>query len=291
MIIISDKIKKEIREKIAEPDVIAFPCTPLQKGMFITTLHNRTRYLKQKCWKLLGNVKLEDIINGWSKMVTFHSLLSSCIVNTTFGLYQVLLNPKTYSAFHQKGSIREILEKDASIGFQEGTVLSRLTVVDDSITGETFLVLTIHHCVYDGWTLGFLFQDWSDFTLKQTPQKAGDFLQYIKYHQNRDPDHINSYWKNYFRGFESTHVFSKFLSATSNESDDFHDQILKLDFDEQEIKRATKNYRTTIANIFRVAWSETLRIFCQTNDIVFGEVVSGRDINLESIERYSERKC
>jgi hypothetical protein len=52
------------------------------------------------------------------------------------------------------------------------------------------------------------------------------------------------------------------------------------------VKQAVAKHKITIATLAKAAWAVTMKTYTQQDTVVFGSVVSGRDIPVENVERY-----
>jgi hypothetical protein len=263
--------------------VTAIPCTPLQAGMYATTMKSRTAYVSQLYWRVADKDSLPAVLEGWRAVVEKHRMLASRIVATSEGLYQVLDGPDGGQLDRIKGSVKDFLCHDAEKGFGDDSLwLSRMTVVEDG--QELFLVLTMHHCVYDGWSFGFLAKDWSDAILGRELLPGGQFVDFVRYHQHQDRSETREYWKQYLAGVEPSNAFTQGITSIHRRPEVCVD-IFTFGVSSDEVNKTAIKIKTTAANLFRVGWGVTLQIFSGKDDVVFGEVVSGRDVPIDGIER------
>jgi hypothetical protein len=276
----------EKKKKLNGP-VILFPCTPLQNGMFGTTSADRSAYLIQICWEVVDDSKLPSLLEGWKMVVKEHRLLGSRIVSTSEGFYQIMEQGRDVieaekSILHK--SLRNFLEEDYARGFGEDSAsLSRVAVVKDG--DQLYFVITMHHCVYDGWTLGFLLEDWVAATAGRAIRQTGSFVDFVRYHQSQDLKTVQGYWKEYLEGVESSTVFSRPKEDSAAERDQIFVEEVEIGSTKEDIQKAASTGKTTVANLFRLGWALTLQTFMAKEDVVFGEVVSGRDVPIDNIER------
>ncbi len=220
-------------------------------------------------------------------VVKKHCLLGSTIVSTSQGFYQIIeegeVAVKGENPIIQE-SLRRFLEEDYARGFGEDSAsLSRVAVVKDG--GQLYFVITMHHCVYDGWTLGFLLDDWVEATAGRAIRQSGSFVDFVRYHQSQDLKAVQGYWKEYLEGVESSTVFLRPKEDGAAERDQVLVEHIEFGHTKDEIQKAASGGKTTVANLFRVGWALTLQAMMAKEDVVFGEVVSGRDVPIDNIER------
>jgi hypothetical protein len=282
--ITSDKVKAEVGQKLgSDKDWTLFPCTPLQAGMFGTTMGDPSAYVMQLYW-IVEDGKLGRIVEGWRSTVKHHRLLSSRIVNTSGGLYQIVPDVENVQVETVSQRLKEFLIQDKERGFGEDSeIFSRLTVVQEA--NKTFVVLTMHHCVYDGWTLGFLLEDWREATEGRPIGQSGSFVDFVRLHHGSNNEISREYWVDHLKGVEASTTFSKAQDQGVEEGVSLHLEEIRFGVSLEEARRAASLYKTTVANLCRVAWALVLQVMTSKDDVVFGEVVSGRDVPINGIER------
>jgi surfactin family lipopeptide synthetase C len=58
-----------------------------------------------------------------------------------------------------------------------------------------------------------------------------------------------------------------------------------IQINQSKLDAILKKYQITTSTFFRVAWTLTLKYFCRKDDLIFGIVTSGRESDLENIEK------
>jgi hypothetical protein len=269
---------------VEKSDAVLFPCTPLQSGMFGTTAGDRSAYAIQLYWRVVDGSMVPKLLEGWKAVVKRHRLLSSHILSTSEGFYQVIEDDSVGELRTVNQRFRQFLHEDLERGFgEDSSSLSRVTVVTDH--DRRYVVLTLHHCVYDGWTLGFLIDDWVEATAGREVRPTGSFVDFVRYHQGQDFQGVQNYWKEYLEGVEASTVFSRPRDDSPEGLNETIVETVEFQSSREDIQKAASRAKTTVANLFRIGWALTLQVMTAKEDVVFGEVVSGRDVPIENIER------
>ncbi|KAJ2991562.1 hypothetical protein HDV02_003692, partial [Globomyces sp. JEL0801] len=112
------------------------------------------------------------------------------------------------------------------------------------------------------------------------------FKPYVQYVFAQDKQKMKSFWLDYLSDFELGSIFLP--KHTSNPTYGKIDENLKVS--RKTIKEVSSRLGTTEATVCKLAWALTLSSLYRRKDIVFGEVVSGRDIDLPGIERMGAEK-
>jgi glycerol kinase len=62
----------------------------------------------------------------------------------------------------------------------------------------------------------------------------------------------------------------------------------KLDVTCKILTDASNASNTTVATTMKLAWGFTLQLFCGVDEVVFGEIVSGRHADIPNIDKYGQ---
>ncbi|KAI8891953.1 hypothetical protein BC833DRAFT_533489 [Globomyces pollinis-pini] len=256
----------------------AYPCTPLQSGMIARALKDPAAYTNQLVLdypELMDKIKLENAIKTVSDA---HDILRTSFVSLDRGIYQIL-RPKLAVAVSVSSDLNIYLQDDISRGFS----LTEQTWFRVALINETGcsskVVFTIHHVLYDGWCLGTILKDILDAYHGKHISKSATFKSVVEFIESQNVEQAETFWKNYLSNLE---VFKGFGYVAPNTSDAgiLKEKSVKM----EDLKLVASKHRTTHANICKSAWSLCLKLFMQSSDVIFGNVISGRDIPVDNVE-------
>ncbi|KAJ3275787.1 hypothetical protein HDV01_007254 [Terramyces sp. JEL0728] len=278
-LVLEPHIHGKVCKKFDLKDIECYPCTNMQQEMYAATLESRSAYLEHIVWKVAQNAPA-DYYDAWLKVVEKHNVLKTgfCIVESS--VFQFVDHQFKPSLSFEEGTLADFLEQDKRAGFSEPEPhWSRATILK---TGdEAFFIYTFHHLVYDGWSLGIFFKDFELAFNGCFEPAAANFKPYIQYYYSQDPSKIEAYWAKYLEGSIPSTMFNKKISTDENKHQSFDHSS---SFTVQSLQLAAVKSKSTPAIILKAAWGITLQIFASTQDVVFAEVVSGREIALDGIE-------
>ncbi|OQE00170.1 hypothetical protein PENVUL_c057G01069 [Penicillium vulpinum] len=253
----------------------AYPCTPLQEGLLSLSLKHPGEYMIQRTLKLHSTIETRDFCRAWEEMARNVVILRTRIVQCSgVGLLQLVLNEKIQWT-HTIG-LNEHLEEDKKRPMELGKPLARYTMVTDNTGLHRWFVWTLHHALYDGWSLP-LMVDMVDRqycgTLTQPTKR--EFKEFIKYIEEQDSERIADYWRNTLENCDCTPfpVLPSSVQRSVADSDITH-QIPWLNTQPRDV---------TTTTLVRAALA--LLISCMTNSdsIVFGITTSGRGAPISGI--------
>ncbi|CAK5015728.1 unnamed protein product, partial [Aphanomyces euteiches] len=178
------QIHEEWSKSLSLTNYTAYPVTPLQAGMIYATLQNHRQVSSSLSG---GGVKQRSFANNF--------------VVTSSGIYQTIRNDlseidiSTVSA----SSLDDFLTADFSRGFEIGAKhFVRLTFVD--VADEFYVVLTIHHALYDGWSLPMLLRDLMDAYCGHDITERPSFRRVVDYIEAQDKAVTEAHWWSYMEG-------------------------------------------------------------------------------------------
>lgn len=288
------------------------PLTPMQLGIlyFKVTDESSSEYIIQQSFEIKGKVKQQQLMESFSLLSEQHDILKTAI------LYRRLSHPKqviienrnieinyidiSNKLKSQLTSLNEIKERDLLRGFDlEKDALFRVTMVKLS-EHELILILSAHHIILDGWSFPLLFQDImtnyeklnEQYSVTQLKEECSNkkplFIDYVNWMYQQDVSIGLNYWKKLLNEYQTIATIPKMFDAEDQISETKKEVAsLKYSLTNQEniqLKRLIKNGQLTLSTILEVAWGLVLQAYNNTNDVVFGKVVSGRSAPIEMIE-------
>ncbi|MCX6580369.1 MAG: amino acid adenylation domain-containing protein [Candidatus Aminicenantes bacterium] len=183
-------------------------------------------------------------------------------------------------------------EEDKQIGFDLGLGLLLRVSIFKTAGDNYVLVWSYHHIIMDGWCLGILYSEvMSIYSGLRSGTQAilppvHAYRDYIKWIESYDKEKSLEYWKDYLEGFE---VKTGFPWGKGQGKDDkyVHGEFLfpiERSYT-RSLARLSEEYQVTVGAVFQTLWGVLLQKLNNTDDVVYGTVVSGRPPEVEGIER------
>lgn len=254
------------------PDQVAnvLPCTPLQQGMLSLSLALPALYSSQFLFKLSSAVDLEEFKAACTRAIEAYPIFKTAIVPSSTNLVQVVLRdgPEWNEV---KQDILSFLTADQAISFDLGQPLNRLHHVHDPSTDQSHLVWTLHHAVYDGWSLEYVAeairQDYYRRSRETGP--LGTFEDFVEFCHGLDRHKSELFWTEQLE-YAPTPSFPNFPRAGHLAADDS-----SLRYTIKSTSEATLGVTTTI--LARATWALLLSEYEGSDDITFGNTLHGRN--------------
>ncbi|UCH98409.1 MAG: amino acid adenylation domain-containing protein [Candidatus Aminicenantes bacterium] len=279
--------------------------SPMQEGMLFHYLADRysEAYFEQMVYWIHGEFDHRLLEQAFIQIIERYDVLRTVFV------YEKLQKPLQVVLKKRKASICYLdishLNKQESSSFQEdfkrkdrkmGFNLSKDLPLRISIiktAKDTHLMLfSFHHIILDGWSVRIIYKDllqiYQSFRkgepLKLEPVK--EYKNYIKWLEKQDKEAGIKYWKSYLQHYENQTNIPRYIEGREREDEyelaEHHFKINQVLT--EELKRIANENNLTINTIFQCLWGILLQKYNDTNDVVFGTVVSGRPEDFEGIE-------
>ncbi|RHY23268.1 hypothetical protein DYB36_007982 [Aphanomyces astaci] len=295
----SAMLTPEVMTSLVEGDSLAkwshcavYPVTGLQAGMLLATMRNRDSYVLQSAVELGESMDLDTLQRAFHTLVERHELLRTSFVTTSAGLFQVL-RPDTSDIEITNvaaPTLEAFLKQDLAKGFDLTGQLVRWTGVVTEC--GTYGVMTIHHVLYDGWTVPMLWDDLLDIVRGNQLADRPGFHRVVDFVQAQDEAATQEFWTSYLRGVVASPLSSLTSSGYWNEAFQNSDSSLSLTSKAslKEVHEAARRLDVTTAELIKFAWAATVRKYTRQDDVVFGQVMANRDIPVDGVDSLADIK-
>lgn len=266
-------------QKIQIQDV--YPCSSLQEGLVAASMQNPGAYVARNVFELPFSVDIDCLKRAWQKTVDQVDILRSRIVNTqSLQSYQAILEPHQIE-WENYSSLEYANDNIRSVPEQNGGVLTRYAIVNSAACAAHYMVWTVHHALYDAWSMPSVLNLVSHFYHGAGSERLRPdvpFANFAKYLADIDAPASDGFWKARFQGISPATHFPTMSSTTSAQSSS---ASLKHTI---HYGRGNLGVDVTKSTVVRAAWALVLGSQAGSDDVVFGETLSGRDIDLDNVE-------
>ncbi|WP_260984883.1 condensation domain-containing protein, partial [Paenibacillus xylanexedens] len=285
-----DKLRKQL---VSNELVSIYPLSPMQEGMLFQSLREpkSSAYFEQMSFTIQGTMHESYLEKSLSLLLERYDIFRTVFVYEALERpLQIVLkksNPsivfKDFTGLPEdeiKCKVERFKQSDREQGFDlTNDVLLRIAVLR---TGDNQyeMVLSHHHILMDGWCLRIVLKEFfymytqlcSSRTIKLPAVKP--YVLFIKWLEKQDREEALGYWKNYLAGYEQRTATPTSSHFTSEE---YILEETHLTFSEaltERLMRLSKYHQVTMNSMLQAAWGLLLRRYNNTNDVVFGAVVS-----------------
>ncbi|KAL8670383.1 MAG: hypothetical protein Q9168_005078, partial [Polycauliona sp. 1 TL-2023] len=261
------------------------PCTGIQKELISMTAKRPGDCIATFELQLGDHVDVERLQGAWAQVSRSTAPILGCrildIPLLEDGLVQVQVNEAIEWDSHR--DMEQYFRQGSREAMDLGRPLTRLTMIQNNSVGGRSCLLTQHHALYDGYSLKLLFQEVSAAYLHPSAhldrQSSASFPAFRKHVMDMDKDKANDFWRGQFAGIEAIpfpplphHTYQPKADSNVRRS---IENVLLMSGDRD----------VTASTIIRTAWSILIAHLTDTEDVIFGALVTGRQAPIEGIER------
>ncbi|VUC30158.1 unnamed protein product [Clonostachys rosea] len=260
-------IKKEDVEDL-------LPCTPLQEGLLALTVKTSGHYVGRNILELAHSIDPNLFRRAWERVVSVIPILRTAIIDLSeHGLVQAIL--RSQNSWIEAANKDEYLLKESESPMGLGVPLMRCGLFSED--GTWYFALTMHHSIYDGWTMPLIVEFLEGFYRGLQPLSHIPFQSFVKYIIQKDQKADAEYWKSQFEDLEAPQFPAISSSNYQPQTDSTHVHMV------QSIARRTDDI--TPSTIIRTAFAILCSQYTNSSDVMFGTVVDGRKAAVSGIER------
>ncbi|KAI0376295.1 non-ribosomal peptide synthase [Hypomontagnella monticulosa] len=254
-----------------------YPCTPLQEGLMALSAKVSEAYVAQRVVELPDETATRNLAKAFELASADCPILRTRIVQVPgYGLVQVVVKDDFNCKELSGESLNDYLIQDRSDQVQLGKPLVRYGVVtNEKSTGKSHFVLTMHHALYDGWSMPLVVERVNRAYNNLPTERPAEFKHFIKYLNDMDRKESEMYWRERLDGANGEQFPPLPYSGYQQQAD----SLL-----EHYVNAGKPNSGMTIATIIRGAWALLVSNYMASNDVVFGETLTGRNASIPGVE-------
>jgi amino acid adenylation domain-containing protein/non-ribosomal peptide synthase protein (TIGR01720 family) len=289
-----------------------YPLTAMQAGMLFHWLKDSastasTVYHEQTVFFIEGEIDADLLARSFNILISRYDILRTAFIHE--GLedpVQVVLKERTARlAFEdishldsqRRGQyLEEIKRNNLQQGFDPAQdLLVRLFLVRVG-PGACCLILDFFHIIMDGWCLPIIYRELIQIYQLLGQGKAPDlppvnqYIEYIRWLESQDRRAGLRYWQAYLEGVEKPTVLPRCrtvdpVGGENRSAYEPAEYSFTLDGLQSEgLQRLAREIRVTVNTVLQTLWGILLQKYNDTDDVVWGTLVSGRPPEIEGIE-------
>lgn len=277
--------------------------SPMQEGILFHTIDRKEplAYQAQTTLALEGRISPSVFSMVWERLVERHDMLRTRIVPVSAERpVQITLSPACAGVDVLHRDLRNLSVDEQERVFSQARLDDRknsFKLTDAPLVrvylfqlGETrFQVLMSHHqIILDGWSIGALFIEFAriyDALAESRPIRlptVGSFASYIDWLETNTTETQRQYWQHYLADLRSP---TEFPFKRPHSSSSMGKVFLDLDHQlNARLVSLSRERMVTLSTVLQALWGILLGKYNETDDVVFGTVVSVRPAELEGIE-------
>jgi amino acid adenylation domain-containing protein len=274
-----------------------YPLSPLQEGLYYHWLSapEAPVYFEQVSYRVKGALDIKLFEQSYQALVARHAILRTCFMHDLGDMVLQVVQREPASTFlyqdisgEPESAVEDYKAADRARGFDlnKGSQM-RLTVL--GIGTDTYeFIWSHHHILMDGWCVGILisefFQIYYGMMQGVMPglSRVYPYAGYIAWLSKLDKDKTAHYWENYLSGYEMVSALPRLMLSSTP---DYRLKEATFFLESTTLLRELCTREGITENTFiQTVWGILLGRYTNSNDVVFGAVVSGRPGELEGVE-------
>lgn len=253
----------------------AYPPSPLQEAFVALSIKQPGAYVAQHVLVLAESVDIKKFKAAWEKVVQETDLLRTRIAQLQTGAFMQAVLVEDPIAWSEVSTLEETEGDAANLPAYLGGKLATYAIVRTA-SATRYFVWTIHHALYDGWSIAFMLQRVQQIYQSESSEiPKVPYTKFIQYLQNTSRDASVAFWKHHLADAAPY----QFPQQHTNASDTPNGQTL------QHTAKLVPQRHTDITppTVIRAAWALLLSAYTGSDDVVFGETLTGRDIAVPGV--------
>ncbi|KAJ5742341.1 acetyl-CoA synthetase-like protein [Penicillium manginii] len=253
-----------------------YPCTALQEGLIALTAKTARAYIAHFSYRIPTDTELVHFRAAWNTVAIANPILSTRIISRDpLGSFQAVVPGELPWVLYDDEETY-LAKATSSFGLGEPLVQAVVVTNRSSKKGPRF-ILTMHHALYDAWSLPLLLVQ-AAAAIRGDLLKPRPFSPFIAYLcDSKTKADADVFWRSKFTELEAScfpplptpaYTPNPTMSATHTISLP-HGPVDGF----------------TVSTKLRLAWALTLSQYSNTSDIVFGLTVTGRGAPVSGIEQ------
>ncbi|NLD46456.1 MAG: AMP-binding protein, partial [Clostridiaceae bacterium] len=281
-----------------------YTLVPMQEGMLYNWLLDKSSaaYVQQLLFEVSGSFDTNIMKQCFKALAENHDVLRTNFINEgltkarqvvfkerEIEICEYDLSSETDENIDER--LNQLVYEDKKRGFDLAkSSLMRITIIKLSANKYT-IIWSNHHIIMDGWSRSILINEFFQYYsyikngLKIPNKNDYDFSDYVKWIEKSNKERSAEYWKKYLDSYEQSAVIPKKSVNSENEylTGTVEFEINKRDY--EKIEKITGECSVTVNTFFQCVWGILLQKYNNTTDVVYGNVVSGRNYGIYGLDK------
>jgi amino acid adenylation domain-containing protein/non-ribosomal peptide synthase protein (TIGR01720 family) len=276
-----DQVLQEVVEQCRVEKALVqdiYPTSSLQESLITLTVKQPGAYVAQNVFQLSPRVDIGRFKLAWQQAVDDLDTLRTRVVHSASSAFLQVVIKGERIEWHTGDDLRALANEPEYIPAYNGGPLARYTIINDKQSTDCYFVWSIHHALYDGWSLPFILQRVeSAYRREISSQPQSSYARFIQYLLKVDIHASDKFWRSHLAGASSLnfpqapHAIAD--QARSSRTLSHHTSITRKDMYAD----------ITVATTIRAAWTAVVAAYTGSDDVVFGETLTGRNVNVQGI--------
>ncbi|KAJ5118135.1 uncharacterized protein N7515_010358 [Penicillium bovifimosum] len=255
-----------------------YPCSAVQEGLLTLSIKHHGAYVAQPSFRLADGIDVGRFKQAWQQTVADLEILRTRIVHTDAMNFAQVVLKESPIAWVQAESFEALPNDFLRLPSHNGAPLTGYAMVQPRGSSSSYFVWSVHHALYDGWSIPLVFRKVEEnYFASQTKRAGAPYSLFIDYLVKKNMAESDTFWKTHLADLSSTpfpHNKNALPDAVRAGNTQHHSM---------EISRTPESVDFTIPVLMRAAWAIVIATQTASGDVCFGETLSGRNIDLPGV--------
>jgi amino acid adenylation domain-containing protein/non-ribosomal peptide synthase protein (TIGR01720 family) len=269
-----------------------YPATPLQQTLLLNQSKNPEHYAVHSTFQVLApkgeRLDIERLELAWRKVVDRHSALRTIFIEDALNqdvlVYQVVMKSLAADIVRLACGNEDpvdTLNKQQPLQTYTYRVPHRFSTCRTD-SGLLFAKMEVTHAILDGLSTGILFRDLQQaYNGQVSLPQAPLYSSFVAHLQSLNEKKPLNYWSNYLADLEPNILPA--LREDIAEINTLQSIAVRIS-DLDSVQSFCRSFNVTLSSICQAAWSQVLRAFTNSDQVVFGYLNAGRDAPVAGLQ-------
>ncbi|RKP39725.1 hypothetical protein BJ085DRAFT_36903 [Dimargaris cristalligena] len=272
---------------------VLLPCIGVQGGLLVGLGVDPSAYTVQISLKLNGSLDYHRLTQAWNAVASQHPPLRTVFVESSAkrsqGFVQaVIRSPSDVWTLGNKplACLDSFFTNNLRRGFVLQELMIRNFVFPTADSQVHDVVISAHHSHLDGWSMSLLLQAWMAAYHHPeilAPSPLISFPTVVEYLSQMDNTQAGEFWSTYLRNAHSTPAPMLFPGSSGASGSATYYTV--IDIPKTQMQQFTQSVGITLATLFRAAYALVLSRLLDQDDVIFGVILSGRNLDLLGMDQ------
>ncbi|MEE6450278.1 amino acid adenylation domain-containing protein [Gottfriedia acidiceleris] len=263
-----------------------YPVNSIQKSILFHSDNDMDNYAVKISLDLHGIVIDEKVTESFKEVIRRHDSLRTIFPQGNYEKMMQVVLKEMEATFHivETNNTDDVTselfwKKEEAFNLEKGPLIKGCLFKGEDRTLR--LDFLFHHIVIDGWSLDIFLREFFHVYAGKTLGEAPAYNSYVKWLMKEDMEKGKDYFKEYLGDYLDEVKLEEPISEEK--------KVLMKRFTIPEemispVINRGKEAGITMSTIFQAIWGLTINKLYGRQDVVFGNVVSGRNVPVENIE-------
>jgi aryl carrier-like protein len=229
-----------------------------------------------------GHIDSSRLKTACQTLISHHPIFRTVFFAHKSQVFQILLRsiPLEFQRYECENSIedlsKQLINTDRSLPFAPGDRIVRFMFLEHG-TYSARLIIRVSHAQYDGICFPIIIKDLKAAYLGEKIEARPPFSDFVYAINKRNGTKAELFWRTLLENSSMTKFSLYKIPSYENHIDSCVMRSIPF--------ISLGSHGITLASIIKAAWAFILAQLSGTNDVVFGHVVSGRNLFLEGIDQ------